>query len=141
LCRADLEPGIAESVLHGAGTILVVEDEAFVREVLGEILRSAGYRVLVARNAAEARIMFHHEREGIQLLLTDVVLPDRNGCDLASEFAPLRRGLKTMFISGYPENAVTRKGSQHSEWLYLPKPFSGTSLIQKVAEALQGGSI
>ena len=65
MCRADLEPGIAESVLHGAGTILVVEDEAFVREVLGEILRSAGYRVLVARNAAEARIMFHHDREEI----------------------------------------------------------------------------
>jgi two-component system cell cycle sensor histidine kinase/response regulator CckA len=141
LCRTDLEPGIAESVRHGAGTILVVEDEAFVREVLGEILRSAGYRVLVARNAAEATLIFHRDTEGIQLLLTDVVLPDRSGCDLASEFAHLCRGLRTMFISGYPENAVTRKGSQRSEWFYLPKPFSGTLLVQKVTEALQACSI
>src|SRR5580704_6604525 len=119
------KPGAAEAVLGGTGvadivatpgsalfdyghavrTILVVEDEAFVREVVGEVLCSAGYRVLKAQNAAEALFVFHRYREKVELLLTDVVLPDRNGCDLASEFALLCHGVPTVFISGYPENA------------------------------------
>jgi two-component system cell cycle sensor histidine kinase/response regulator CckA len=69
-----------------------------------------GYRVLEARNAAEALLVFHRHQYNIELLLTDVVLPDRNGCDLASEFARLYRNVRTIFISGYPENAVTRQG-------------------------------
>ena len=123
--------------LNGSHTILVVEDEAFVREVVGEILSSAGYPVLKARSAAEALLVFHRHQQRVQLLLTDVVLPDRNGCDLASEFALLCRGVRTIFISGYPENAVTRKGFQRRGCFYLPKPFSAPSLIQKVTEALQ----
>ena len=70
-------------------TILLVEDEAFVREVACEILRVAGYRVLPARNAAEAVPAFLAHREEVQLLLTDVVLPDRNGRDLAFELVTL----------------------------------------------------
>jgi two-component system, cell cycle sensor histidine kinase and response regulator CckA len=126
-----------DPVSHGVQTILLVEDEIFVRDVVGEILSCAGYRVLKARTAAEALCALHRQRERIHLLLTDVVLPDRNGCDLAAEFALLCRGLRTIFISGYPENAVTRKGFQRSEWSYLPKPFSGETLIQKVSEVLK----
>jgi two-component system cell cycle sensor histidine kinase/response regulator CckA len=133
---ADRDPAVSS-----ARTILVVEDEAFVREVVGEILRSAGYRVLMARNAAEALFVFHRHHERVQLLLADVVLPDRNGCDLASEFALLCRGVRIVFISGYPENAVTRKGFQRPGWFYLPKPFSGPLLIQKITEALEGCSM
>ena len=154
------KPGAAEAVLAGTGvadivttpgsalfdyghavrTILVVEDEAFVREVVGEVLCSAGYRVLKAQNAAEALFVFHRYREKVELLLTDVVLPDRNGCDLASEFALLCHGIPTVFISGYPENAVVRKGFRRREWFYLPKPFSGAALVQKVTEALRASS-
>jgi DNA-binding NtrC family response regulator len=123
------------------GTILLVEDDVFVREVVSEILSAAGYRVLQAQNAAEALFVFHRHRQRVQLLLTDVVLPDRNGCDLASEMALLCRGVRTVFISGYPENAVTRKGFRRRGWFYLPKPFSGTSLVQKVTEALQDVSL
>jgi two-component system cell cycle sensor histidine kinase/response regulator CckA len=121
-------------------TILLVEDEAFVRDVVEEILSSAGYRVLKARSAGEALRIYHAYQGKVELLLTDVVLPDRNGCDLASEFSLLCRGVRTIFISGYPENAVTRKGFRRGLWFYLSKPFSGQTLINKMTEALQAGS-
>jgi two-component system cell cycle sensor histidine kinase/response regulator CckA len=118
-------------------TILLVEDEAFVREVAYEILCLAGYRVLQARNATEALLTFRCHPEKVELLLTDVVLPDRNGCDLALELTTLARNVRAIFVSGYPENAVTRKGLQRPEWFYLPKPFSAASLLQKVKEVLR----
>ena len=122
-------------------TILLVEDETFVREVAGEILRSAGYRVLPARNAAEAVWTFRCHPDEVQLLLTDVVLPDRNGCDLAHELANDGGSVKVIFISGYPENSITIKGRLHSGWFYLPKPFSAAALLQKIKEALNQASI
>jgi two-component system cell cycle sensor histidine kinase/response regulator CckA len=117
-------------------TILLVEDENFVREVAGEILRSAGYRVLEARNAAEAALVFHDHREEVQLLLTDVVLPDRSGCDLALELLTLGASLRALLVSGYPENSVTRKGLGHLGCFYLPKPFSAAALLHTVKEVL-----
>ncbi len=117
-------------------TILLVEDESFVRDVAREILCSAGYRVLAAPNAADAVRAFHCHAEGVQLLLTDVVLPDRNGCDLALELVTNGGCVKAIFISGYPENSITRKGLQHPGWHYLPKPFSSASLLHKVREVL-----
>lgn len=120
-------------------TILLVEDEAFVRDVVDEILSCAGYRVLKARSADEALRIFHSYQGKIELLITDVVLPDRNGCDLASEFSLLCRGVRTIFISGYPESVLIRKGLRRSRRFYLSKPFSGQTLIKKVREVLQTG--
>src|SRR5947208_16963181 len=92
-----------------ATTILLVEDEKFVREVAGEILLSAGYCPLQAWCAAEARRLFY-EHADVHPLVTDVVLPDDNCAHLAQELASRRPGLKTIFISGYPESAVARAG-------------------------------
>jgi len=117
-------------------TILLVEDEAFVREVAYQILCSAGYRVFKARNAIDALLAFH-QQGAVHLLLTDVVLPDRNGCDLASEITNSCPGVKTIFISGYPENSVTRKGLR-AGCFYLRKPFSAVSLLRKIREVLDG---
>jgi DNA-binding NtrC family response regulator len=117
-------------------TILLVEDEAFVRQAACEILCSAGYRVLPARNAADAVTAFRGHAHEVRLLLTDVVLPDRNGCDLAEELVTVRSDVKAIFISGYPENCITRDGVQRPGWFYLPKPFSTASLLQKIEEAL-----
>jgi two-component system cell cycle sensor histidine kinase/response regulator CckA len=117
-------------------TILLVEDEAFVRQVAYEILRSAGYRVLPASNAAEAVLTFRDHSHEVQLLLTDVILPDRNGCELAHELVALGSSFKALFVSGYPENSVTRTGLQQPGLSYLPKPFSAASLLQKVKEVL-----
>jgi two-component system cell cycle sensor histidine kinase/response regulator CckA len=121
------------------GTILLVEDEGFVREVTCEVLQSVGYRVLKAQNAKEAMRAFRQYEEEVQLLLTDVVMPGQNGRDLAQDLMAICPDLRTIFISGYPENAVTRL--QGREVHYLPKPFSVESLVQKVREVLdQGGA-
>lgn len=117
-------------------TILLVEDEAFVRKVACEVLCSAGYRVLPAQNAADAVKAFRDHPEEVQLLLTDVVLPDRSGCDLALELVNAGAGVKAIFISGYPENSISRQGLQNPGWSYLPKPFSAASLLQKINQVV-----
>lgn len=81
-------------------TILLVEDEDFVREVTCEVLQSSGYRVLKARNAVEATVTFRRHRQEVGLLITDVVMPGQNGRDLARELSSVCPGLKTLFVSG-----------------------------------------
>src|ERR1700691_6055626 len=91
-------------------TILVVEDEAFVREAACDILESEGYRVLRACNATEALTAFRRQQGSVQLLLLDVVLPGQNGPALAKNLRIAHPALKAIFISGYPEHTVTRYG-------------------------------
>jgi two-component system, cell cycle sensor histidine kinase and response regulator CckA len=81
-------------------TILLVEDEGFVRQVTGKVLQSEGYRVLSTGTAAEAERKFRRDADGIDLLLTDVVLPDRDGLTLANDLRTIRPRLKTIFMSG-----------------------------------------
>lgn len=111
-------------------TILVVEDDAFVREVACEILRSAGYAVLSASNATEAQNVFSACGEEIALLLTDIVLPGQNGHVLAERLKQNRPSLKVLFATGYPE--------QMSRGLdCLAKPFSAATLLDSVAGMLE----
>jgi CheY-like chemotaxis protein len=121
------------------GTILVVEDEDFVRDVTCEVLVSAGYEVLRARTTTEALRIFENNRRRIQLLLTDVVLPGRNGRMLARDLRHLHSELKTIFTSGYPENEITRQGVLEQDTFYLAKPFSAQLLLQKVEQVLGEG--
>ena len=122
-------------------TILVVEDEDFVREVTCEVLLSAGYLVLRARTAAEALHLFTRNGGKLQLLLTDVVLPGRSGQMLAQELRTISPGLKTIFISGYPETHISKQGLQESGTFYLPKPFSVQMLLGAVEAALGRGEM
>lgn len=117
--------------------ILLVEDEKMVRKVTSQVLQFAGYRVVKARNATEALRAFKHSRETVTLLLTDVVMPGRNGRVLARELQALSPSLRTIFTSGYPENAITQNRQSEPGVFYLPKPFSADSLIRKVREVLE----
>jgi DNA-binding response OmpR family regulator len=123
---------------RGRGTILLVEDETRLREVTCEVLESAGYRVLKARNALEAMSTFNEYKTIVRLLVTDVVLPGQNGRDLANDLRSISPRLRIIFISGYPENVVTRNGIQEDGMFYLPKPFSLQSLTRKVSQVLEG---
>jgi len=92
---------VADTDSHRCGgTILLVEDETFLREVTSEILECAGYRVLKTRNAAEALSVFSECKAIVRLLLTDVVLPGQNGRDLANDLRSVSPKLKIIFISG-----------------------------------------
>jgi len=116
-----------------ATVVLFVEDEGFLREMAGGVMESAGHRVLKARDAAEAMELFQRYHEIIDVLLTDVVLPGKNGQELAWEMRTLEPDLKVMFISGYAENAIARQ-PLGERTLYLPKPFSAQSLLKKIEQ-------
>jgi two-component system cell cycle sensor histidine kinase/response regulator CckA len=117
-------------------TILLVEDENFVREVASEILEAAGYNVLQARTAKEALSIF--EKHGpVKLLLTDVVMPGMNGRDLARKLATLQPNLKTIYMSGYTDNPLIRQDFMSQGVEYIQKPFTMEILTKRVREVMQ----
>ncbi len=116
-----------------AETILFVEDEKFVREVTGEVLRSAGYRVLTAKNAAEAVCVYDARRSDVDLLLTDVVLPGETGRALAGRLRRENPALKVLLVTGYAEQMSPPESKQEE---CLAKPFSTEVLLRRVRNRL-----
>lgn len=131
------DPIIAQQEPSTGPIILLVEDEDFVRQVTCQVLQSAGFRVLQAREAIEATVAFRQHRSDVHLLITDVVMPGQNGQDLARELRSVSGGLSVLFVSGYPENAVTRNAEQEHAVFYLPKPYSAKALVQAVHDILE----
>jgi len=117
--------------LGGSGpTILLVEDEKFVRDVTSEVLRSAGYRVLAARNAGEGLELFTESGATVDLLLADIILPGQSGGALAERLKRERPGLKVLFVTGYAEQMKV----SGDVGALLPKPFSSMMLLQAIRE-------
>jgi GAF domain-containing protein/CheY-like chemotaxis protein len=125
-----------ELVLDGWETVLLVEDEPGVRELTREILEDAGYDVLEAGRPDDAmRIADRHSR-AIDLLLTDVVMPDRSGPALAQELTALQPRMRVLYMSGYADDdrvRLIRPGTA-----FLAKPFTPDSLLAKIREVLDG---
>ena len=125
---------IAEKeTLGGTETTLLVEDEAFVREVTSQVLRSAGYRVLTAKNAAEAIHVYDQCSNEVDLLLTDVVLPGETGRVLAARFRQNNPALNILLVTGYAEQMGLQDGDQEE---CLAKPFSSEVLLRRVRRQL-----
>ncbi len=120
----------------GDETVLLVEDNVAVRGVLQRVLREAGYRVLSACDATEARAVCDSHGEAIQLLLTDVVMPGLSGPDLATELLAKRPDMKVLFMSGYSGTAITKHGMLREGLVFLQKPFSPVSVTRAVRAAL-----
>jgi hypothetical protein len=118
-------------------TLLLVEDEASVRELLRELLETAGYSVLEASGPAEALQIVESRPQPIQLLITDVVMPEMTGPELARRLAEMRPGLRMLFLSGYTEGVVADKGLLADGAHFLQKPFTGDALEAKVREVLE----
>jgi CheY-like chemotaxis protein len=128
-------PFSEEGQTGGAETILLVEDEDFVRKVTGEVLESAGYRLVSARCAADALEAQRTCPEPVDLLLADLVLPGKSGHQLAYEFAGLCPRVRILLMSGYAEQLALGGLSAHGRE-YLSKPFSSRTLLRRVREAL-----
>jgi two-component system cell cycle sensor histidine kinase/response regulator CckA len=118
-------------------TILLVEDEEMVRGLICEVLRREGYKVLACTDAAEGIEATKRHGQGIDLLLTDVVMPGMNGPEMASRIQKDLPRLRVVFMSGYSEQALTRTGQADSSFEYLQKPFTLKTLTQKVAKVLR----
>ena len=124
---------VHEEPLAGAETILLVEDEAFVREVTCEVLGSAGYRVLTAKNAVEAAREYYHACGEVDLLLTDVILPGETGRVLAARLRLENPGLKVLLVTGYvAQMEVSEAGYEEC----LAKPFSTGVLLRRVRQVM-----
>jgi CheY-like chemotaxis protein len=121
---------------HGDEFILIVEDDALVREYVVTQISRFGYHTLAASNAAEALAMIDRG-EHIDLLFTDVMLPGgMNGRQLATEALKRRPGLKVLYTSGYTENALVHHGRLDPGVLLLPKPYLSSDLARMLRTAL-----
>jgi PAS domain S-box-containing protein len=121
---------------RASATVLLVEDEEGVRAVATEMLAAAGYRVLEAATPGEALRVFRSMRSQIDLLLTDVVMPEMSGRELANRLLPIKPELKVLFMSGYTDDAIAHHGVLVAATNLLAKPFSGPALRAAVAQAL-----
>ena len=117
-------------------TILIVEDEPGVRGLVREMLKQRGYAVLEARDGINAQVVSKGYFGRIDLLLTDVVMPQKSGPEAAKELLEDRPEMKVLYMSGYPDHPVFSQGPVDRAKLLLPKPFSPASLIQRVREVL-----
>jgi two-component system cell cycle sensor histidine kinase/response regulator CckA len=124
--------------LGGSETILLAEDEEQVRVMVATILRRQGYTVLEARDAMAAMHHARHHPAAIDLLLTDVVMPEVGGRSLAVQIAAVRPGLRVLYVSGYTDDAVVRHGVLEADVAFLQKPITPDALARKVREVLDG---
>jgi signal transduction histidine kinase/CheY-like chemotaxis protein len=130
------ETGVVTGGEHGDESILIVEDDALVREYVVTQVSRFGYHALTARNATEALAIIDGD-ERIDLLFTDVIIPGgMNGRQLATEALKRRPGLKVLYTSGYTENAIVHHGRLDAGVLLLPKPYLSSDLARMIRAAL-----
>jgi signal transduction histidine kinase len=120
----------------GHETVLIVEDEATVRELASDILRAEGYEVLVAADGRRALEISAQHPGQIDLMLTDVVMPGLSGRQLAERMAVERPGIAVVYMSGYTDNAVVHHGVLEGDAVFLQKPFTPDTLTQHVRTLL-----
>ncbi len=120
----------------GSESILVVEDEAPVRKLLCNVLKARGYAVTEAANGTEALQSRRKSPDPIQLLITDLVMPGMGGRELAEQMTDAQPGLKVLYVSGYTEDTVVRKGELVEGTAFLSKPFTPDVLLRRVRELL-----
>jgi two-component system cell cycle sensor histidine kinase/response regulator CckA len=124
----------------GSETILLVEDEAGVRRLVRSILEQRGYAVLEAKDPEHALRLCGENSRRIDLLITDVVMPEMNGRELAAEAARMRPALKVLYMSGYTDNALVHHGVKGLGPAFLQKPFTPAALAKRVRELLDSPS-
>lgn len=125
-----------KSLLGNNETVLLVEDEAAILKLTKRMLERLGYRILAADSPLEAITLAQRHQEPIDLLITDVILPELNGRDLANRLQEIFPGLKVLYMSGYTSNVVISRGVLEKDALLLQKPFSKAELAAKIREAL-----
>jgi two-component system, cell cycle sensor histidine kinase and response regulator CckA len=123
--------------LRGSETILVAEDEDGVRSLTREVLEKYGYTVLEAANGEEALKVAEHHDGPLDLLLSDVVMPRMGGPELAQALLAKRPSVKVLYMSGYTDHPMVRRGVVNAGVAFLQKPFTPTVLLSRVREVLE----
>jgi CheY-like chemotaxis protein len=131
-------PAEPAAALRGAETVLVAEDEDGVRELLRKVLGDHGHAVLEARHGRDALLVAERYERPIDLLIADVVMPELGGGELVERLLTRRPNLKVLYISGYTNDEVVRRGVRRTEAHFLQKPFTAVELMRKVRQVLDG---
>jgi len=121
---------------RGSETVLLVEDEDGVRALIRQVLHKQGYTVLEARHGGEALLHCERHKGPIELLLTDVVLEQMSGRELAERLCPMRSEMKVLYVSGYTDDAIIHHGVLNPGTAFLQKPFTTEALARKIREVL-----
>lgn len=127
-----------EVALHGSATILLAEDDAVVRHIMKMSLEAYGYTVLEASNGQQALQHIAKLEQPLQLLITDVVMPEMSGRQLAEQLCSHFPQLRVLFMSGYTDDVMIRQGMFPNQQAFLQKPFAPLALLKKVREVLDG---
>jgi PAS domain S-box-containing protein len=138
---AEVRPVVREEMPRGTETVLVVEDDDAVRDLVCQMLRMVGYAVLEARHGGEALLICEQSREHIHLMVTDVVMPQMSGRQLAERLAPLQPDMKVVFMSGHTDDAVIRHGVRNAMMTFIQKPFTPAALAKKVRAVLVSSEV
>jgi len=133
-----IEKTVEAPFSSGTGTILLVEDDAMVRGVTAALLEEIGYTVLIAKTPLEALAICEKKDTAIDLLLTDVVMPEMKGPELRHRINDIRPGIKVLFMSGYTANVIVHHGVLEEGVRFIHKPFSMQDLAGKVRDAIRG---
>jgi CheY-like chemotaxis protein len=120
----------------GTETVLLVEDEDSVRQLVRETLESRGYRVLEAANGNAGLALAASHPDPIHLVITDVIMPGLSGHELVQQLLPTRPAIKVLYLSGYAQDAFPSTAAAESQKTFLQKPFTLQSLARKVREIL-----
>ena len=132
---------LLRDLLIGSETVMLVEDEEAVRSLASEILRSCGYTVIEAANGIDALAKFEDSGAKVELLITDIVMPEMGGRELSEQIKSDRPDIKVLFTSGYTDDAILRHGIIDEGTNFLQKPFTPNVLAQKVREVLDGAKV
>jgi two-component system cell cycle sensor histidine kinase/response regulator CckA len=132
---AAAEPPPAKD-MTGQGTVLLVEDEDAVRSFATRALESRGYSVLSASSGVEALDVLDAQPGGVDLVVSDVVMPEMDGPTLLKELRKRKADIKIIFVSGYAEDAFKKNLAEDETFVFLPKPFALKDLIQAVKDTM-----
>ncbi|MCI0545566.1 MAG: ATP-binding protein, partial [Actinobacteria bacterium] len=129
-------PGPTKAARPGVETVLLVEDEESVRTMVSDLLIDTGYKVLEARHGIHALEVAAEHQGPIHLLITDVVMPQMGGGELAQRLTALRPGVRVLFMSGYTDDAIVRHGVLERGTAFIQKPFSLQIFTRRIREVL-----
>ena len=124
--------------ISGTETLLIVENEPAIRNLLQVALRRNGYTVLAAESGREALELVRNHADAIHLLITDVVMPDMDGPELVRQLSTIRPDTRTLFMSGYMDDTLGERGILSTNANFIQKPFSPRTIAQKVRDILDG---
>ena len=128
----------APSGSSGTETLLIVENELAIRNLLQLALRRNGYTVLAAESGREALALVRDHVGAIDLVITDVMMPDMDGPELVRQLSTIRPETRTLFMSGYMDDALGERGILPTTVNFIQKPFSPRTIAQKVRDILDG---